>query len=57
MQRFLGDAIEAQCHLGRHFRELVRRFDGLALEADTVEWGPSLLRVPGRLPVRFRAAA
>ena len=33
---------------------LVRRFDDLALVSDTVEWGPSLFRVPGRLPVTFR---
>jgi cytochrome P450 len=45
--------VEAQVAIG----ELVRRFDGLALEADTVEWGPSLFRVPGRLPVTFRGAA
>jgi cytochrome P450 len=35
---------------------LVQRFAGLELESDTVEWGRSLFRVPGRLPVRFRAA-
>ena len=35
---------------------LVRRFDDLRLESDAVEWGPSLFRVPGRLPVTFRAA-
>jgi cytochrome P450 len=34
---------------------LVQRFHDLALESDTVEWGPSLFRVPGRLPIRFRA--
>ena len=45
--------VEAQVAIG----ELVRRFDGLALESDTVEWGPSLFRVPGRLPVTFRGAA
>jgi cytochrome P450 len=33
---------------------LVRRFDDLALVSDTVEWGPSLFRVPGRLPITFR---
>src|SRR5262249_17141194 len=42
---------EAQVAIG----ELVRRFDDLALESDTVEWGPSLFRVPGRLPITFRA--
>ncbi len=31
---------------------LVRRFEKLELESDTVEWGRSLFRVPGRLPVR-----
>jgi cytochrome P450 len=41
---------EAQIAIG----ELVRRFDDLALESDTVEWGPSLFRVPGSLPVTFR---
>jgi cytochrome P450 len=45
--------VEAQVAIG----ELVRRFDGLALESDTVEWEPSLFRVPGRLPVTFRGAA
>ncbi|HJW68888.1 MAG TPA: cytochrome P450 [Candidatus Binatia bacterium] len=43
--------VEAQVAIG----ELVRRFDDLALESDTVEWGPSLFRVPGRLPITFRA--
>ena len=33
---------------------LVDRFEDLALVSDTVEWGPSLFRVPGRLPVTFR---
>jgi len=33
---------------------LVQRFDDLALVSDTVEWGPSLFRVPGRLPITFR---
>jgi cytochrome P450 len=43
--------VEAQVAIG----ELVRRFDDLALESDRVEWGPSLFRVPGRLPITFRA--
>ena len=43
--------IEAQSAIGT----LVRRFDGLALESERVEWGPSLFRVPGKLPLRFRA--
>jgi cytochrome P450 len=42
---------EAQIAIG----ELVRRFDDLALESDAVEWGPSLFRVPGRLPITFSA--
>ena len=42
--------IEAQSAIGT----LVRRFDDLALESERVEWGPSLFRVPGRLPLRFR---
>jgi cytochrome P450 len=43
--------VEAQVAIG----ELVRRLDDLALESETVEWGPSLFRVPGRLPITFRA--
>jgi len=35
--------------------ELVRRFDGLRLVSENVEWGPSLFRVPGRLPITFKA--
>jgi hypothetical protein len=35
--------------------ELVRRFDDLRLVSERVEWGPSLFRVPGRLPITFRA--
>ena len=42
--------IEAQIAIGR----LVERFEDLALVSDTVEWGPSLFRVPGRLPITFR---
>jgi cytochrome P450 len=34
---------------------LVQRFRDLALDSEVVEWGPSLFRVPGRLPIRFRA--
>jgi cytochrome P450 len=34
---------------------LVTRFDDLRLISETVEWGPSLFRVPGKLPVTFRA--
>jgi cytochrome P450 len=43
--------LEAQVAIGM----LVARFDDLALESETVEWGPSLFRVPGRLPLTFRA--
>ena len=43
--------VEAQVAIG----ELVRRCDDLALESETVDWGPSLFRVPGRLPITFRA--
>lgn len=32
---------------------LARRFRDLTLESDTVEWGASLFRVPGRLPISF----
>jgi hypothetical protein len=35
--------------------ELVRRFDDLRLVSHRVEWGPSLFRVPGRLPITFKA--
>jgi cytochrome P450 len=45
--------LEARMAIG----SLVRRFDALALETDTVEWGPSLFRVPGRLPVSFSPRA
>jgi cytochrome P450 len=44
--------LEAQIAIG----ELVRRFDGLELCSPSVEWGMSLFRVPGRLPVRFASA-
>jgi cytochrome P450 len=43
--------LEAQIAIG----SLVERFDRLALVSDQVEWGLSLFRVPGRLPLRFRA--
>ncbi len=33
---------------------LVTRFDDLRLVSETIEWGPSLFRVPGKLPVTFR---
>lgn len=36
---------------------LVARFDDLRLQSESVEWGASLFRVPGRLPVTFRAVA
>lgn len=44
--------LEAQAAIGA----LVARFDDLRLVSDTVEWGPSLFRVPGRLPATFRVA-
>ncbi len=43
--------LEAQLAIGG----LVRRFPGIGLESETVEWGASLFRVPGRLPVRVSA--
>ena len=43
--------LEGQIAIG----SLVARFDDLALLSPTVEWGPSLFRVPGRLPLGFRA--
>jgi hypothetical protein len=43
--------LEAQIAIG----SLVARFDRLALVSDEVEWGLSLFRVPGRLPLRFQA--
>ena len=42
--------MEAQVAIG----SLLQRFDGLELVSPTVEWGRSLFRVPGRLPIRFR---
>ncbi len=44
--------MEAQVAIGT----LVRRLDGLELESDELEWGRSLFRVLGALPVRFTAA-
>jgi cytochrome P450 len=44
--------LEARAAIGT----LVRRFDDLRLESDTVDWGRSLFRVPARLPISFRAA-
>ena len=43
--------LEGQIAIG----SLVERFHDLALLSPTVEWGPSLFRVPGRLPLRFHA--
>ena len=34
---------------------LIRRFPRLELESEALELGPSLFRVPGRLPVAIRA--
>jgi cytochrome P450 len=45
--------VEAEIAIGR----LIARFDDLALESPRIEWGPSLFRVPGRLPLAFRAAS
>ena len=42
--------LEGQVAIGA----LVQRFEDLELESSTVEWGASLFRVPGRLPVSFR---
>jgi cytochrome P450 len=41
--------LEAQVAIGA----LIGRLRALELECERVEWGPSLFRVPGRLPVRF----
>jgi cytochrome P450 len=43
--------LEGQIAIG----SLVERFDDLTLLSDQVEWGPSLFRVPGKLPITFRA--
>lgn len=43
----------ARLEAGLAIGGLVRRFPRLALESERVEWGPSLFRVPGRLPVRI----
>ena len=43
--------LEGQMAIG----SLVQRFRDLALVSETVEWGPSLFRVPGSLPITFRA--
>jgi len=42
--------LEGELALGALFT----RFRDFALVSDKVEWGPSLFRVPGRLPIRFR---
>ena len=44
--------MEAQAAIGT----LARRLDGLTLATDELEWGRSLFRVLGRLPVRFTGA-
>ncbi len=44
--------LETQIAIGT----LVRRFDGLTLQSESTEWGRSLFRVPGRIPVRFMEA-
>lgn len=45
--------LEAQAAIGT----LVARCDGLELQGGELEWGRSLFRVLGSLPVRFRAGA
>ena len=45
--------MEAQVAIG----SLVARFADLALESEELEWGRSLFRVLGSLPLRFRAGA
>lgn len=42
--------LEAQAAIGG----LVRRFDNLELASDRLVWGPSLFRVLGELPIRFK---
>ena len=44
--------LETQVAIGT----LVRRFDELTLESELMEWGRSLFRGPGRIPVRFMEA-
>lgn len=44
--------LEAQAAIGG----LVQRFSGFELDEAGFEWGPSLFRVPGRLPLRFKAS-
>jgi cytochrome P450 len=44
--------LEAEAAIGA----FVRRFADVRLASETVEWGASLFRVPGRLPVTFRGA-
>jgi len=41
--------LETQIAIGA----FVRRFDEIELQNETTEWGRSLFRVPGRIPVRF----
>jgi cytochrome P450 len=43
--------LETQIAIGT----LVRRFEDLTLLSEKTEWGRSLFRVPGRIPVRFTA--
>lgn len=43
--------LEAQIAIGT----LVRRFDDFELMTDKAEWGQSLFRILGKLPVKFRA--
>jgi hypothetical protein len=43
--------LEARVAIGK----LVERFGDLRLVGETIEWGPSVFRVPGRMPITFRA--
>jgi hypothetical protein len=45
--------LEARAAIGA----LVARFDDLRLQSDAVDWGRSLFRVPGSLPISFRRSA
>jgi hypothetical protein len=44
--------MEAQVAIGT----LIARTRAITLDSDEIEWGASLFRVPGRLPVTLRGA-
>jgi hypothetical protein len=44
--------LEAELAIGA----LMARARDFELESEAIEWGPSLFRVPGKLPIRFRGA-